>query len=95
MFIILLNYKKPIEVVDQFIVVHREFLSEHYQKNHLIVSGPQNPRTGGVLISQLKDREELMNIIKQDPFYINEIADYEVIEFLPVKYHPDFASFVE
>lgn len=94
MFIVLLKYKKPIEVVDQFLVPHREFLSEQYRNNHLVASGPRNPRTGGVLISQLKNREELMRLIEQDPFYVNDIAEYEVIEFSPVKYHPEFAQFI-
>jgi uncharacterized protein YciI len=58
------------------------------------VSGRKNPRTGGVIISQLKDRNQLENILKNDPFYIHEIAEYEIIEFIPGKYHPDFSAFI-
>ena len=35
-----------------------------------------------------------MAILKQDPFYVHNAADYELIEFTPIKYHPDFALFV-
>lgn len=94
MFLIMITYKKPIEVVDQFLAQHREFLESHYQNNCFVVSGPRNPRTGGVILSQLKDREQLMNLLKQDPFYIHDIASYELIEFDPVKYHPNFSSFL-
>lgn len=40
-------------------------------------------------------RAKTQNIVKQYPFYVHEVADYEIIEFLPTKYHPDFAAFIE
>lgn len=94
MFIIKLTYKKPIEVVDQYVVVHREFLDQCYKQNYFIASGPQNPRTGGIIISQLKDRDQLQTILNKDPFHIHEIADYDIIEFNPIKCHPDFEKFI-
>ncbi len=94
MFLILLTYKQPIEVVDEYLVAHREYLEQCYQKDYLVVSGPRNPRTGGVLISQLTDRAQLDEVLKHDPFSIYQIAKYEVIEFTPVKYHKDFAAFI-
>jgi uncharacterized protein YciI len=92
MFIIILKYKKPLEIVDKYVCEHRAFLDKCYENQFLIASGPQIPRTGGVLISQLKDRIQLENILHGDPFYINEVADYEILEFTPTKYHPEFAS---
>ena len=94
MFLILLTYKQPIEVVDEYLVAHRAFLEQCYQNDCFIVSGPRSPRTGGVLISQLSDRQQLEALLKQDPFSIYEIAEYEIIEFMPVKYHKDFAAFI-
>lgn len=94
MFIVMMTYKKPLEIIDQYVAVHREFLDDGYKKNLFVASGPKNPRTGGVILSQLKDRKELENILKQDPFKINNLADYEIIEFNPVKYHANFSSFI-
>ncbi len=95
MFVILVSYVKPIEMVDKFLVDHRDFLEQGYQKNYFVVSGPRNPRTGGIIISQLKDRQLLENILKQDPFAIHGIATYEIIEFTPVKFHTEFSRFIE
>lgn len=95
MFIIMLTYKKPIEIVDQYLVEHRDFLNAAYEKDYLIVSGPLVPRTGGILISQLTDRAIIEDFFKDDPFYIHDIADYEIIEFTPVKHHKDFAVFLK
>lgn len=94
MFIVNLVYKKPLLEVDHYLVAHREFLEQGYQKDYLVASGPKNPRTGGILISCLKDRETLENFLKDDPFSIHGIADYEIIEFDPVKYHSDFKRFL-
>lgn len=94
MFVIKVTYKKPLEVVDQYLIEHRDFLEEGYKKGFFLASGPQNPRAGGIVIALVKSRRELEDILKQDPFYLNEVADYELIEFNPVKYHPLITSLV-
>ena len=95
MFIVTLTYKKPLEVIDTYLAEHRAFLEEGYQNNYFVASGPKTPRTGGIIISQLDDREALNALIKQDPFYLHDVADYDIVEFTPVKYHKHFSAFVE
>src|SRR5258708_2555263 len=94
MFVIMISYKKSLKVVDKYIEEHREFLDDGYKKNYFIVSGPKNPRTGGVIISQLTDRQLLEDLIKSDPFRIYDVADYEIVEFSPTKYHAAFSIFL-
>lgn len=94
MFVILVHYLKGIEDVDKHLVAHREYLEQGYQKGYLIASGPQNPRTGGVLLSQLQDRQILDAFLENDPFSLHGIGEYQVIEFTPVKYHKDFQAFI-
>jgi len=88
MYVILLKYLKPIEEVDRFVVRHRAYLDELYGIGLLIASGPQNPRTGGVLLAKGIDRSALDGYLSQDPFALEGIAEYSVIEFDPVKYNP-------
>jgi uncharacterized protein YciI len=94
MFVILVQYTKAIQEVDQYLSAHRDYLETGYQKGYLMASGPQNPRTGGVLLSQLKDRRILNAFLEHDPFYMHDIASYQVIEFTPVKFHQLLASFI-
>lgn len=94
MFIVILTYKKSLACVEQYLNEHRQFLENGYQREMFVASGPKNPRDGGIIISHINDRHELESFLQQDPFYIHEIADYEVIEFTPSKYHPDFATFI-
>jgi hypothetical protein len=57
-----------------------------------------NPRTGGVIISQLEDRDQLETLLKQDPFSVQGLVDHNVIEFEATKRHrnllPDYARFL-
>lgn len=92
MFVILLKYKKPIEVVDQHLVEHRNFLSRCYESRDLLCSGPQNPRTGGVILARTESLEQLKALFNEDPFYKHDVADYQYIEFDPVKHADDFAK---
>jgi uncharacterized protein YciI len=94
MYLLLLKYKTPIEQVEQVTPAHRAFLDKAYQAEKLLVSGPQVPRTGGVIIARVETRAEVDALIREDPFYEQKIADYEVIEFQALKFHPAIASLV-
>lgn len=93
MFVVLLKYPESLEQIDAHLIAHREFLDEGYRKNYFVTSGPRVPRTGGIIISQLTDRTQLENILNNDPFKIHGLAEYEIIEFTPIKYHHDFENF--
>lgn len=95
MFLVLSTYKKSLEEVDHYLVAHRSFLDEGYKNGFFIVSGAKNPRTGGVIISQLNNRDQLEKILKNDPFLLHDIADYEIVEFIPTKFHQNFSGFIE
>ena len=89
MFIAILTYKKPLEEVDHFLQAHRDYLAEHYAAGDFIASGPQTPRVGGVMMIKADNRAAVNSIIAQDPFNINEIADYQIVEFTPTMFLND------
>ena len=89
MFIAILTYKKPLEEVDRFLQAHRDFLAEHYAAGDFIASGPQTPRVGGVIMINTESRVAVDSIIAQDPFNINGIADYQIVEFTPTMFLND------
>ena len=57
MFIVSLEYQVPMEEVDRFIPEHVKFLNEQYELGYFQLSGRKNPRTGGVILSTLSNRE--------------------------------------
>jgi uncharacterized protein YciI len=94
MFIVLLKYIKPLEKINEVLPAHIEFLKKCYKDSKFIVSGPRSPRTGGVILANVNSETELRDLLKQDPFYIHEAAEYEVIAFTPTKYDESFSCFV-
>lgn len=85
MFIINLTYKTPLEKVDRFLNQHNQYLNEQYELGNFIASGRKVPRTGGIILANIGNKSELEKIIQKDPFKINDLADYELIEFVPSK----------
>lgn len=89
MFIAILIYKKPLSEVDSFLAAHRGYLAEHYAVGDFITSGPQTPRVGGVIMIKAENRAAVDAIIAIDPFNINGIADYQIVEFTPTMFCDD------
>jgi uncharacterized protein YciI len=94
MFIFTLTYQKPLSEVEKYLKEHQVYLKVNYKANNFIASGRQEPRTGGIIICRVKTKEQAWEIIKSDPFYINEIAEYNVIEFVPTMYADGFEKFI-
>lgn len=86
MFIAILTYKKPLSEVDRFLAAHCEYLAKHYAAGDFIASGPHIPRVGGVIMIKANDRTAVEAIIAQDPFNINGIAEYQIVEFTPTMF---------
>lgn len=88
MFIITSVYLKPNEEVDVHLKAHREFLDAQYEKGLFLASGRKVPRTGGVIFAKGVSRTEIEAVMAQDPFVINGCAQYDIVEFDPVKVAP-------
>lgn len=95
MFIISLTYKSSIENVERLIPQHNIFLDKHYESGRFIASGRKEPRTGGIIIANAESKNEIEQIISEDPFYIHQVADYDITEFIPSKYNENFKLFIE
>ncbi|EHN14639.1 YciI family protein [Clostridium sporogenes] len=95
MFIVNLTYVKPLEEVEKHLADHIKFLDKYYASNNFICSGRKNPRVGGIILCNAKNTEEIKEIISEDPFSKNNIANYEIVEFQPTKYVKSFKEFIE
>ena len=92
MFIANLKYKKSMEEVNKVLEAHLEYLDKYFEKGKFICTGKKSfPELGGVILFDSNNLEEAEKILYEDPFYIEEIADYEIIEFQPVKFSQNFS----
>ncbi len=94
MFLVILTYVKPIEAVMDNLERHVEFLEKYYEQGKFIVSGPQKPREGGFILCKAADAAEVQALISEDPFHLEGVAEYKVIEFEPTKYAEGFEMFI-
>ena len=94
MVVIELRYQKPLDQVEAFLEAHRNFLNTYYEQGVFLASGPKNPRDGGMIIA-LCSKEQAQEMIAQDPFFKEGIAEYKVIEFHPVRAHLDLKKILE
>ncbi|MEA3388360.1 YciI family protein [Sphingobium sp. CCH11-B1] len=84
MFLISIIYTAPLEQVDAHRAAHRAWLDEAIAEGWLLLAGPREPRTGGVLLAR-GTRAELQEKVAGDPFFLNGLSTFELIEFTPVK----------
>ncbi len=95
MFLILLHYAKPLETVDLHMKAHMTFVRACYREKIFLVSGRRVPRTGGVILARAASREALVEIVERDPFVVEGVATYEIVEFKTSQYAPELAAFAD
>lgn len=83
------------EEIDRRLEEHRAFLRKHFEAGSLLCSGGKVPRDGGIVITHKLNRQEFEALLRQDPFYVNKVADFEVIEFNPVLCTDKFKAAIE
>ena len=81
MFVIELIYKADLAEIDAHMRAHMTFLKKYYAAGNFLVSGRKIPRDGGIILAIGKSKQEIEDIVKQDPFCKLGLADFRVIEF--------------
>ena len=89
MYIVSINYTCELTEIENNLTAHIAYLDHYYSAEKFIASGRKNPRTGGVILASTDSRDELDRILEEDPFKFNNLADYDVIEFIPSKAIPE------
>jgi len=83
-FVVIIHYKIPVEQFESIVPQHRAYLQEGYEKGYLLMSGPQNPRTGGIVIARANEMQIMQDFFLHDPYHLQDVAERQVIEFNPV-----------
>jgi uncharacterized protein YciI len=85
-FIILIHYIDTVDRINEIRPRHREFLEKGYSEGIVLLSGPQVPRTGGLIAARGKSKEEVQKFFSEDPYKKEKAAEYQFLEFEPVHY---------
>jgi uncharacterized protein YciI len=84
-YILLLDYVKPLGEIDALLAEHRDYLDRYYADGTFVLSGRQVPRTGGAILARSVDRATIERIVTEDPFARAGVARYRVVEVEPTR----------
>lgn len=91
-FIVEITYIAPLESIEKVVSNHRIFLQAGYDAGKLLMSGPQEPKVGGIIIVRGETKEEVVSFFSKDPYNLSELVEYRFIEFNPVKFQSFLAD---
>lgn len=95
MFVIELQYKADLSEIDAAMRPHVAYLKKHYAAGTFLVSGRKIPRDGGVILAVGTSREQIENIVREDPFVARGLADFRIIEFRESQRAPSIDALLE
>lgn len=84
-FLVEITYTVPFETLSEVVPEHRAFLQTGYEMGWLLMSGPQNPKTGGIVIAKAPSLDDMHAFFAKDPYVVKGLARYRFVEFEPVK----------
>lgn len=93
MFILELTYTASAERIDALLPEHVAWLEKQYEAGVFLASGRKAPREGGVILAVGEDRAGIEALAATDPFAVQKVADYRIIEFLATKTAPALAPY--
>ncbi len=85
MFVLLARYTKPAAEVDLLLDGHRAWITKYQEAGKILLTARQVPLTGGLILALGESVDEIWEMIGEDPFYVSGAAEYEVLEFQPVR----------
>lgn len=94
-FVVILRYLVDKDIMSAARPAHLEFLKQHYAEGRFFASGKQTSGNGGVILAKAPDRHTLLEILHQDPFYTENLVEFQVFEFAPHNFSPSFGQFME
>ncbi|MEV0680031.1 YciI family protein [Actinosynnema sp. NPDC050436] len=92
MYIVLLEYIKPLDEVDYALPDHVDWLNKQYQAGHFLASGRQVPRVGGVIIARPMLRGKLDALLATDPFAVQKLVRHRVVQFQATRTAPELTK---
>jgi uncharacterized protein YciI len=90
LFVVTLTYRRPATEIDARLDAHRDWLVAHARADRIVVAGPLESHTGGLIMATCADRSELDQMMAQDPFVIHELVTVDVQGFMPALHNGAF-----
>ena len=93
-FMIQLQFTQPFDTFADIVPAHRAFLQTGYDQRMLLMSGPKQDKTGGIIIARAESESRLREFMAQDPYLTHGLATHEFIPFAAAKRAPQIEAWV-
>ncbi|HIC84065.1 MAG TPA: hypothetical protein EYO93_01575 [Nitrososphaerales archaeon] len=80
-YVILQKQLSSIEFMNEHRPEHLRYLKDVDEKGELIIAGRYKNGTGGLIIVCTKDYDRALEIAKNDPYIINEVRDFTILDY--------------
>ena len=80
-YVILQKQLSSIEFMNEHRPEHLRYLKDVDEKGELIIAGRYENGTGGLIIVCTKDYDRALEIAKNDPYIINEVRDFTILDY--------------
>jgi uncharacterized protein YciI len=94
MYILFINFTKSLQDAQPVFPAHLGFIDAHIKTGKFILSGGLTGKPAGVVLANINNGDELKALLAEDPFVLEQVAEYEIIEFTPSRYHESLASLI-
>ena len=80
-YVILQKQLSSIEFMNEYRPEHLRYLKDVDEKGELIIAGRYKNGTGGLIIVRTEDYDRALEIAKNDPYIINEVRDFTILDY--------------
>lgn len=88
MFLIQLRFSKNKANASQFMDGHNAWLKKGFSSGIFLLAGSIQPNLGGAIIASNATLEQIQEVVQQDPFVVENVVSFEIIEISPSKAVP-------
>ncbi|KQQ36232.1 hypothetical protein ASF61_08600 [Duganella sp. Leaf126] len=81
LYVVKIIYTVPMDQLAPHIPAHKAWLSTEAGNGHIIVAGPFEDRSGGMLIAHCDSRAALDAMLARDAYQVHQVATCEVTAF--------------
>ncbi len=92
LFVIDITYTAPFEAVQKVMAPHMDFVRDCYAMGAFIMSGPKEPRSGGIVIAQAASQPEIEALVARDPFVLAGVVSVAITQFHASNMAPALAA---
>lgn len=83
LYFVTLIYARPADDIKAHLTTHRDWLDEQVRAGRILVAGPLDDRSGGVLLADCADRVALDAMLALDSFQVHDLVETRVQAFQP------------